>query len=148
MDKLTAAIQEVAEDYGYKRLAAAVGCPYQVLVNQCNPINDRPISLRKFWLMFSITKDMRLLVAFLDEIGAVAVAKGKRNEDASLFDLVVNHQVAAGTVAQVIRQALDDGLITAEEARDIRNAIRAEIDCLTALESELMEMAEPRLAKA
>ncbi|WP_289105185.1 phage regulatory CII family protein [uncultured Halomonas sp.] len=148
MDKLTAAIQEVAEDYGYKRLAAAVGCPYQVLVNQCNPINDRPISLRKFWLMFSITKDMRLLVAFLDEVGAVAVAKGRRDDDATLFDLVINHQVAAGTVAQTVRDALADNRISAQERKEIRKAVRAEIDALTSLEAELEEMAEPRLAKA
>lgn len=148
MDKLTAAIQEVAEDYGYKRLAAAVGCPYQVLVNQCNPINDRPISLRKFWLMFSITKDMRLLVAFLDEIGAVAVAKGKRNEDASLFDLVVNHQIAGGHVASTIRDALSDGEVTPDEFRSVRRAVREEIDALTALEDEMQDMAEPKLAKA
>ncbi|WP_413616438.1 phage regulatory CII family protein [Halomonas cupida] len=148
MDRFTGVIQQVAEEYGIRTLAEELGCSYQGLVNQLNPINDRPISLRKYWQIFVKTKDMRLVQPLLDQMNLTAIAKGARDEDCSLFDLVINHQIAAGSVAQTVRQALADGLITAEEAREIRDAVRAEIDALTALESELMEMAEPRLAKA
>ncbi|MBY6030008.1 hypothetical protein C6W88_15715 [Halomonas litopenaei] len=148
MDKFTASIQEVAKEYGLERLAGDLGMTYNCLSAQLNPNNGRPLSLSKYFQLIRFARDARLVQPLLDQMGMVAIQKGARDDDATLFDLVINHQVAAGTVAQTVRDALADNRISAQERKEIRKAVRAEIDALTSLEAELEEMAEPRLAKA
>lgn len=123
MDKLTAMIQAVAEDYGHKRLADDLGCSYNGLLNQLNPNNDRPISLRKFWQMARFTKDPRLVEALLDEMGMVAtpVAQEFSDIEEEIKELLMDqHEVIASFVA-AIRAAKADGVICDKELAEIRN---------------------------
>lgn len=123
MDKLTAMIQAVAEDYGHKRLADDLGCSYNGLLNQLNPNNDRPISLRKFWQMARFTKDPRLVEALLDEMGMVAtpVHQDMQGVEEEIKELLMDqHEVIAGFVA-TIRAAKADGVICDKELAEIRN---------------------------
>lgn len=123
MDRFTALIQEVAEEYGYKRLADDLGCSYQGLLNQINPVNDRPISLRKFWQMARFTKDPRLVQALLDEMGMVAtpVDQSIGDVEEEIKELLLEqHDVIAGFVA-TIRAAKADGVICEKELAEIRN---------------------------
>lgn len=152
MDKLTDAIQTVADEYGVKRIAADMGVNYNVLLNQLNPNNGRPISLSKFYQMVRFTQDIRTLQPLLDELGMVAV-KATRNEDedASLCDLVLNHSLAFGTLSGEIHKALADGKIDHDEIKRIKAAMQEELQSMTALVGELEDMvqpAKPKLAKA
>lgn len=142
MDKFSAAIQQVAHEHGVERLAGDMGVNYNVLLNQLNPNNDRPISLRKFYQLVRFTKDQRLLNPLLDMLGLVATRHEVRDDDASFFDLMVNHQVAFGAVAETIRDAMKDGMITGRERQDINKVVQQEIDALCDLRAELNDMAD------
>lgn len=122
MDRFTALIQEVAEEYGYKRLADDLGCSYQGLLNQINPVNDRPISLRKFWQMARFTKDPRLVQALLDEMGMVAtpVDQGIGDLEEEIKELLMDQHEVIASFVSTIRAAKADGVICKKELAEIR----------------------------
>jgi hypothetical protein len=122
MDKLTAMIQAVAEDYGHKRLADDLGCSYNGLLNQLNPNNDRPISLRKFWQMARFTKDPRLVEALLDEMGMVATRVTGESSDIEneIRELLLDQHEQAARFVAAVREAKRDGVISCEELEEIK----------------------------
>tara|TARA_B100001179_G_scaffold137557_1_gene99004 strand:- start:2778 stop:3149 length:372 start_codon:yes stop_codon:yes gene_type:complete len=118
------------------------------LYKKLDPDGAISLTLADFFRINRKLQDVQVVQPLLNDLDLVATRKAARDDDATLFDLVINHQVAAGTVAQTVRDALADNRISAQERKEIRKAVRAEIDALTSLEAELEEMAEPRLAKA
>ncbi|MCP1366605.1 phage regulatory CII family protein, partial [Halomonas sp. BBD48] len=118
-----------------------------VLANQLNPVNDRHISLAKYYLMVRLTQDVRCVQPLLDELGMIAVPASQPGEDVSLFDLVMNHQVSVGVVAKTVRDALADGQIDAKERGQIEQVVQEEINALCDLSAVLKEMSQPREVK-
>ena len=148
MDRYTEGMRDAAFEYGVKRLAADLDMSETRLYKKLDP--DGPISLTvaDFFRINRLLDDVRCVQALMDDLGLVGHRRAESGVDASLFDLMANHQASGGDVAATIRDALADGRVTADEHRDIRRAVRAQIDALTALEDEMGAMAEPRLAKA
>lgn len=147
MDKLTEALHDIALEHGIAQLAADMGVSRHVLANQLNPTNDRHISLAKYYLMVRLTQDVRCVQPLLDELGMIAVPASKPDEDISLFDLVMNHQVSVGVVAKTVRDALADQKIDAKERVKIEEVVQQEINALCDLASVLKEMSQPREVK-
>lgn len=148
MDRYTEGLRDAAFAYGVKRLAYELDMSETRLYKKLDPDGAISLTLADFFRINRKLQDVQVVQPLLNDLDLVATRKAARDDDATLFDLVINHQVAAGTVAQTVRDALADNRISAQERKEIRKAVRAEIDALTSLEAELEEMAEPRLAKA
>ncbi|MCA0973435.1 phage regulatory CII family protein [Halomonas denitrificans] len=148
MDRYTEGLRDAAYAYGVKRLAYELDMSETRLYKKLDPDGAISLTLADFFRINRKLQDVQVVQPLLNDLDLVATRKAARDDDATLFDLVINHQVAAGTVAQTVRDALADNRISAQERKEIRKAVRAEIDALTSLEAELEEMAEPRLAKA
>lgn len=148
MDRYTEGLRDAAYAYGVKRLAYELDMSETRLYKKLDPDGAISLTLADFFRINRKLQDVQVVQPLLNDLDLVATRKAARDDDATLFDLVINHQVAAGTVAQTVRDALADNRISVQERKEIRKAVRAEIDALTSLEAELEEMAEPRLAKA
>lgn len=147
MDKLTETLHDIAIEHGIAKLAADMGVSRHVLSNQLNPLNDRPISLAKFYQMVRLTQDVRCVQPLLEELGMRAVKTEKPSDDLSLFDVLINQQSSFGSVAGEIKQALADGKIDTQEAAQIRRAINEASASLYDLDHAMQEMAQPRAVR-
>lgn len=150
MDEFTAAIQEVAHDYGCKRLAADMGISHQVLLNQLNPMNDRPVSLNKFWQIVRITQDKRAIQPLLDEMGLVAVKRTEidADEEMTLAQAFMRYSKAGGELAAGIVDATEDGVIDSREQKLLDELYRKRDEADAAIRQALAGMRKPDLKLA
>ena len=147
MDIYTDGVREVAKEVTVASLARQLGMSESRLYKKLDPDGSVNLTLEDFFRIAMLTRDLRGVQPILDEMGYVAVKASTPTGSADLSDLLLNHQVTFGSVAQAIRNALADESISAKEAADIDQSITDELSALCELRGELKAMIQPRLAK-
>lgn len=119
MDVFEAAYR-VAHDFkgGTVALAARIGRNPGTLLNEVNPACETAkLGIGEAAAMTAAANDPRIPAAMLAAINytAVPLPDYERVSDGALLDLFLNRDSELGEFAAVVRQALDDGEISARE---------------------------------
>jgi hypothetical protein len=142
------AVYQTVHEFPARRGMNSVQTAAQVLMraagtvyNKADPGNDdQSFTIEEMVSLMTAAQDYRVLHAVCSACGFVAVQlKGVSSlSDRRLFDLLCEDQAAFGDKAHAIREALDDGQISAVELGLIRTRVytqaRASLELLSRLE--------------
>lgn len=151
MDAFLDPVHDAAFANCIKRMASNVGMSAKSLYRRLDENDAMPLrftdAVAIFWAVDEDSRQ-RIIQPFLDDLGLVATKAATPREGTPLIDLMTDHQISFGSVATVVRDALADNRIDAQERKAIAQAVQDEIDALCKLRSALDGMAEPKLARA
>lgn len=148
MNIIDAAYRTV-HDYpgGSVALGPRVGISDAVLRNKVNPNNGtHHLTLAEASCVMGITGDHAILRALADEHGYVLVAIGEATGECSVLERLLSVDGAKGDLAQAIREAVADDVITANELQRINRAGDQLQETLIILLRKLRAVAKTRRA--
>lgn len=108
---------------GSESLAPRLGMSGAVLRNKVNPNNPRNmLTLAEADRMMRVTGDFRILQALAGEHDFTLGRSGPVDDECTIGTLSLDAASALGNLAQIIRKALNDGVISEREMLEIEAA--------------------------
>ncbi|WP_315809470.1 phage regulatory CII family protein [Pseudomonas sp. C9-3] len=126
MENIQQSIHETVLDYGAKQLAPMMGLSHVALLQRSNPQNEgHQLTFAQFYQVNLHSKDHRSLRALAADLGYELVGGYVVTEKSPVQALMESLKQSASTT-QIVMEALEDNILTAQERKDIENAIAAE----------------------
>jgi ribosomal protein S3AE len=135
MDQIDVAIHQTVHesDISAKEIAQQLGMSHQVLINKANPTSEfHKLSLREALAIMKITGSTSIHEAVGLELGLHSMRQDIA-EQKSLMDAMLTVVSECGDVSRAVKDAMEDGRLTAREKAEMQREINEAIDSLMAM---------------
>jgi ribosomal protein S3AE len=135
MDQIDVAIHQTVHesDISAKEIAQQLGMSHQVLINKANPTSEfHKLSLREALAIMKITGSTSIHEAVGLELGLHSM-RPDIAEPKSLMDAMLTVVSECGDVSRAVKDAMEDGRLTAREKAEMQREINEAIDSLMAM---------------
>lgn len=133
MEDIERAIHETVLDAGAKQLAPMMGLSHVSLLQRANPhCDEHKLTFAQFYQVNLHSNDHRSLRALAAAFG-YELSGGYVVEEKTPLQALMDNLKHSASTTQVVMEALEDSVLTAQERRDIETTVAGEMRTLQAL---------------